>query len=49
LELMAEEINRFSNINLGNLKNIFESIIHDEEHHKELLATIKELLSPKKT
>ncbi len=44
LELMTEEINRLCNINSGNLKRIFESIINDEKHHRELLATIEDLL-----
>jgi hypothetical protein len=35
LQLMVKEINRFYNINLDKIKNVFESIIRDEEHHRE--------------
>ena len=51
LEFMTKEISQLYNIDLSNIKNIFVSIINDEEHHRELLATIKELLTreePKK-
>jgi rubrerythrin len=47
LQYMVKEINQLYNINLERTKNIFMSIIEDEEHHRELLATIKELLSEK--
>jgi rubrerythrin len=45
LQHMVKEINQLYNINLERTKNIFMSIIEDEEHHRELLATIKDLLS----
>ena len=51
LEFMTKEISQLYNINLGNLESIFVGIINDEEHHRELLGTIKELLNreePKK-
>jgi hypothetical protein len=44
LELMSKEINRLYNINIDNLKDIFQGIISDEEHHREIIETIKELL-----
>jgi hypothetical protein len=33
---------------LERFKNIFVSIIEDEEHHRELLTTIKKLLNENK-
>jgi rubrerythrin len=47
LQYMVKEINQLYNINLERIKNIFVSIIADEEHHRELLATIKQLLTEK--
>jgi Zn-dependent oligopeptidase len=47
LQLMVKEINQLYNINLESIKKVFESIIKDEEHHRELLATIKDLISDK--
>ena len=43
LQLMVKEINQLCSINLEKIKNIFESIIRDEDHHREILATIKEI------
>ncbi len=48
LQYMVKEINQLYNINLERIKNIFISIIEDEEHHRELLATIKKLLNENK-
>ena len=45
LQLMTKEINQLYNIDLDRLKNAFVAVIRDEEHHRELLATIKELLT----
>jgi rubrerythrin len=45
LHHMVKEINQLYNINLERTKNIFMSIIKDEEHHRELLATTKDILS----
>lgn len=45
LQLMVKEINRSYNINLDKIKNVFESIIRDEEHHREILATIKDIIT----
>ena len=47
LQHMTKEINQLYNINLDKVKRIFESIINDEEHHREILATLKELSEPK--
>ena len=48
LQLMMKEISQIYNIHLGELKGIFSSIINDEEHHRELLETIKGILERKK-
>jgi hypothetical protein len=45
LELMTKEINELYNINLENLKDIFASIIRDEERHREILGTVRGLLA----
>jgi hypothetical protein len=45
LRLMVREINQFYSINLEKIKNVFESIIGDEEHHREMLATIKDVIN----
>jgi rubrerythrin len=44
LQLMAKEINQLYNINVNQIRNIFESIIRDEDHHREILATIKDII-----
>ena len=46
LKHLTKEINERYNINLDNVKSIFESIISDENHHIELLGTLKELAKP---
>jgi rubrerythrin len=45
LQLMVKEINQLYNIDLDKIKNVFKSIIRDEEHHREILATIKEIIA----
>jgi rubrerythrin len=45
LQYMVKEIRQLYNISLERTRNLFTSIIEDEEHHRELLATIKDLLS----
>jgi hypothetical protein len=45
LQLMAKEINQLYNITLDKIKKVFESIIRDEEHHREILATIKDVIN----
>jgi hypothetical protein len=44
LQLMVKEINQLYNIDLDKIKKVFESIINDEEHHREILATIKDII-----
>ena len=44
LQLMVKEITQLYNISLDNIKKVFESIIKDEEHHREILATIREII-----
>ena len=44
LQLMAKMINQLYGINLENIKFIFVSIIKDEEHHREILAVIKDVI-----
>jgi hypothetical protein len=44
LEFMSKEIGTIYNINLDSLKGIFTGIIDDEEHHREILATIGEFI-----
>jgi hypothetical protein len=45
LQLLTKEINQLYNIDLDHLKNAFVTVIRDEEHHREILATIKKLLT----
>ena len=47
LQHLTKEINQRYNINLDRVKSIFESIIRDENHHIELIGTLKELAEPK--
>ena len=47
LQHLTKEINQRYNINLYSVKSIFESIIRDENHHIELIGTLKELAKPK--
>jgi rubrerythrin len=49
LQLMAKEINQLYGIDLENIKKVFESVIRDEEHHREILATITAIISKKLT
>ena len=44
LHLMAKMINQLYSINVENIKNVFVSIIKDEEQHREILATIKDVI-----
>jgi rubrerythrin len=44
LQFMSKEIGKIYNINLDSVKDIFTEIMNDEEHHREVLATIKELI-----
>ncbi|HVP40401.1 MAG TPA: hypothetical protein VMS95_00400 [Candidatus Krumholzibacteriaceae bacterium] len=47
LQYMAKEINKLYNVNLRRIKGLFEKIIEEEEHHIELLSTIKEMIAKK--
>lgn len=47
LQLMMKQVNQIYNLDLGHLRSIFERIIRDEETHRELLGTIKEMLEKK--
>ena len=44
LQLMMKEINQIYNIELTGLRSIFTHIINDEEHHREMLETIKSII-----
>ena len=46
LQHLTKEINERYSISLDNGKSIFESIIRDENHHQEILETLKELTKP---
>lgn len=48
LQFLTSKINEIYGVNLKNLKSIFESIIKDEERHRELLTTIKDLVVKQK-
>ena len=43
LQMMMKEINQMCNIDLNDVRDIFMNIINDEEHHREILETIKQL------
>lgn len=43
LELIANELRGYFSVDVETLKNLFLEIIHEEEQHKTLLVTIKEL------
>jgi bacterioferritin (cytochrome b1) len=43
LHMMMKEINQMYNIDLYNVRDIFMNIINDEDHHREILETIKQL------
>ena len=45
LQMMMKEINQIYNIDLYNVKDIFMSIINDEDHHREILETIKQMIA----
>jgi rubrerythrin len=49
LDQLSEEVNKLYNIDIGKLHGIFENIIKDEERHRETLATIRQILTSKKT
>ena len=45
LFLMAKEIDTLYDIDMGSTKQVFSSIVDDEEYHRELLGKVKDLLS----
>jgi len=47
LQMMMKEINQMYNIDLSGVRNIFMNIINDEDHHREILETIKQLTAKK--
>jgi hypothetical protein len=47
LHMMMKEINQMYNIDLYNVRDIFMNIINDEDHHREILETIKQLVAKK--
>lgn len=47
LALMAKEAEQLYSVNLKQLKRIFSTIIEDEERHREILGTIKQIISQK--
>jgi rubrerythrin len=44
LEYLSKEINQIYSVKLDSVRKIINGIIRDEEHHTELLSTIKRLL-----
>lgn len=44
LKLLAKEIQQLYNVDIDDVRSIFESIIRDEEHHREILARIRKIL-----
>lgn len=44
LELLAKEINRNYDVDLGSLKFVFTGIINDEERHREVIERIRGIL-----
>lgn len=46
LQFMTKEIRELYDVDLEDLKDIFEGIIRDEERHTELLGTIMKILGP---
>lgn len=46
LQHLTGEIKQLYNIDFNAVKGIFENIISDENHHREIIATLKELIEP---
>ena len=44
---LSKWINQRYNVNLDNVKSMFENIITDETRHREIIATLKALIEPK--
>jgi rubrerythrin len=47
LQLMTKEINELYDVNLEGLQKVFTQIINEEEHHREILQTIRQLIEKK--
>jgi hypothetical protein len=45
LAFITNELGQLYNVNFESFKSIFMEIIHDEEHHKEILSMIRALLN----
>lgn len=48
LQFIAQKIHKIYNIDLDNLKSVFELIIIDEQSHKEIMSTITDFLTEEK-
>jgi rubrerythrin len=46
LQHLTGEIKQRYNLDFGDLKSVFENIISDENHHREIIATLRELVTP---
>jgi hypothetical protein len=46
MQHLTEEIKQRYNIDFENVKSIFENIMSDENRHREIIATLKELIEP---
>jgi hypothetical protein len=46
LQHLTREIKQRYNIDFGDLKSVFENIISDENRHREIIVTLRELIEP---
>jgi chromosome segregation ATPase len=49
LQLMVNEINNLYDISLESINKVFETIIRDEERHREILGNIKDIIGDAST
>ncbi len=49
LQLMVNEINQLYDISLESINKVFETIIRDEERHREILDNIKDIIGDAST
>jgi rubrerythrin len=47
IQILVNEINKQYNIDLSSIKSIFNNIIKDEDHHRELLEIVRQLVTKK--
>ncbi len=47
LELLSKMISKRYNVSIESIKGVFENILKDEDRHREILATLKELSEPR--